>query len=390
MTNDRDRSSNTMKVLHFCNLLPRKEGAYEALLAAIAAGLREGGDTIHFVFAGEPMDAVAERLRAAGATWSVIRGWSDGNREHPWRFVLPACRLLRVHRPNVAVVHFGNEMPSLAASVLAPLFGASGVRDVRWVWEQDQQIADPTPLAARINRLLVLARKFDRFVAVYAGGRRSLLLRGVPEERVVVICNAVGDYTRRRTQGWLRAELGVPIESPLLVSVGSLIARKRIGFLIEAIGRLASTSRPHLAVVGDGPERPNLVRWADTLGVSKRLHLMGLRNDVREVLFEVDAYVHASLAETCTYSISESMATGVPAVVTDAGAAREQIENGVSGFVVGRDDVDGFASRVDLLVRDEVRRREMGAAARRRWEANYRVDVAARRYCELYRSLAAR
>jgi glycosyltransferase involved in cell wall biosynthesis len=376
-----------MRVLFFCNLLPRKEGAYEAVLTAIAAGLQRGGDSIHLVFAGEPIEPVAERLRAAAATWSIIRGWSDGVREHPWRFVLPACRLLRAHRPDVAVVHFGNEFPSLVASLLAPLLGVHGVR---WVWEQDQQIADPSPMAARINRLKLLATRFDRFVAVYEGGRRSLRLRGVPDERIAIIYNAVGDHTRRRPPGWLRAELGVPADSPLVLSVGSLIARKRIGFIIEAIGRLASTSRPHLAVVGDGPERTNLARWAETLGVSRRLHFLGLRSDVRDLMFEADVYVHASAAETCTYAISESMATGIPAVVTEAGAAREQIEDGVSGFVVNRDDLDGFASRIDVLVRDRERRREMGAAARRRWEASYRVETAARRYCELYRALAAR
>jgi glycosyltransferase involved in cell wall biosynthesis len=84
------------------------------------------------------------------------------------------------------------------------------------------------------------------------------------------------------------------------------------------------------------------------------------------------------------------MATGIPAVVTEAGAAREQIEDGVSGFVVERDDLDGLASRIDLLVRDTDRRRAMGAAARKRWDASYRLETAARRYCELYRALAAR
>lgn len=372
-----------MKTLYFCNLRPLKTGAFERFLEELAGVFQRAGDELLLVLAGEPIAPVATAWRRAGLRWRVLPGWCHANgAPRAWGWVVPALTLLRQERPEIAAMHFGNELPTLAAALLAPLWGAPGVR---WVWEQDQQIADPSPLAVRLNRMRALALRCDRFVAVYEGGRRSMRLRGVPDGRIVVIHNAVGAHTQARAPGWARGEFVIPARVPLLLSVGSLIPRKRNAFLIEALA--AADPAAHLILVGDGPERAALTRQAARLGVAERLHLAGLRNDVRDLQSEADLYLHASLAETCTYAVTESMAAGIPAVVTEAGAAREQIEDGVSGHVVARDDLAGFVAAVRSLLADPARRARMGAAARARWAAHFRVEDQARAYHRLYREL---
>lgn len=371
-----------MRVLFFCNLLPRKQGSFERFLVELAARFRQGGDTVVFAFAGEPVPAVGDALRSAGACWEVIEGWSDGLRERPWRFCVPALRLLRRHRPDVAAVHFGNEMPALIVSLLAPLCGCRGVK---WVWQQDQQVSDPSFLTAHLSRLRILAVRFDRFVTVYEGGRRSLISRRIPAAKVAVIHNAVADHRPIRDSGWLRKELGLGDKEILLGTVGSLLPRKRHEFLLEALRRLPADS--HLLIVGDGPLGDALRGRAATMGLPDRVHWLGLRNDVREILQEVDVYVHASLAETCTYATTESMCAGKPAVLTDAGAAREQVADGVSGYVVSPDDLDGFVARVGELVAAPAMRVAMGREARLLWEKRFRVEAQASGYHALYRSL---
>ena len=111
---------------------------------------------------------------------------------------------------------------------------------------------------------------------------------------------------------------------------------------------------------------------------------MGVRNDVTDILLEADLLLHSSTAETCTYAITESMAAGIPAVATDAGAAREQIEDGVSGFVVGRDDLDGFVGRVAELLDDPQHRHAMGAIAQQRWHDRFDLMTTVRQYHALY------
>ncbi len=377
-----------MKTLFFCNLIPLKTGAFETLLATIGAEFAKAGDEFVVVFGGAPIAPVAEALKANGVRWLVLPGWADGpGREHAWRFVLPAVALVRRERPDVAVVHFGNELPTLAASLLVRLGGGP---QPHWVWQQDQQIRDPGRLGRHVSRIRVLAAGVDRFVAVYEGGRQSLIKRGIPEACIAKIPNSIAPYEPQRPAGWLRRELGLRAETVVIVTTGSLIPRKRQDFLLRACAAMGGrlTCDWHLLIVGDGPGRPPLADLARALGIDARVHFLGLRNDVREILAQADVLVHASLAETCTYAITESMAAGIPAVVTEAGAAREQIETGRSGYVLDRDDLDGFIARLGELIGDEDRRKAMGHEARQRWAARYRVEHAARRYHELYRTVA--
>jgi len=74
-------------------------------------------------------------------------------------------------------------------------------------------------------------------------------------------------------------------------------------------------------------------------------------------------------------------------VASDAGAAREQILDGVSGHVTGAEDHDIFAERVIELIDDPKRRASLGAAARKRYEQRYRMQESVRRYHELYAAL---
>ena len=365
---------------------------------------------------------------------------TTGEKVHPWGFVLPALRLLRQERPDVAVVHFGNELPTAATILLARL---TGLGKIKWIWQQDQHIHDPGRIGKRLSRLRLLSFFADHFVAVYEGGRESMKKRGIPADKITVIHNSVAPHTPIRPKGWLRKELGIGPDEVLLVTNGSLIPRKRIDFILRACAELGrgggmvdgswlrveggSRGRgerqtlgtkealptdhcspttyhlppttyhlPHttcppppwrLLVIGEGPERERLAALAAELGIAGRAHFLGLRNDVRDILAESDLYLHASLAEAGTYAICESMSVSIPGVVTEAGAAREQIIDGVTGWVLPPDDLEGFASRIELLMTESKTRCEMGRLAHKRWHERYRVEVAAEKFYELYARL---
>jgi len=376
-----------MKVLFFCNLMPNKVGAFEQLLVRMGKMFREGGDSLVLAFASEPISDVARALTASGTRWHIVQGWDGPDRGvRPWAFLLEALRLLRAERPDIAVVHFGNELPTLAAIGASRLLGLGSVR---WVWQQDQRISDPGPRSSRLSRIGLLRPFVHHFVAVYDGGRRSLTLRGVPESRISVIHNAVAEPRAKQPRGWLRTALDIPSSTVVLTSVASLLARKRTGFLLECVSRLASRDVDAcLVLVGEGPDRALLERRARDLELGDRVHFLGLRNDVSEILSDSDVFVHAALSEACSYAILESMAAGIPAVVCEAGAAREQVEDGESGFVVSPGDPETFVERLTLLSGDPTRRGSFGAAARARWHERYRVENTGAKYLCLYRNLA--
>ena len=389
--------SFSVKVLFFCNLIPLKTGAFEKLLSAIGQKFREVGSEFIVYFSGQPIKPVIESLHESGVRWEIHSEWADGpGKVRQWGFILPALRRVVQERPDVVVVHFGNELPTLITILLARLMG---FRKIKWVWQQDQQIRDPNVFGKCLSRLRLLGTVADHFVAMYEGGRESMLKRGIPVDKITVIHNAVTPYSPARPKGWLRQELGIPANEIILVTIGSLIPRKRIDFLLRACALLNSlTPEPlnpltprrqlwRLLVIGEGSEREPLAALTRKLGIADQVHFLGLRNDIREILPECDLYVHASSAETCTYSVTESMAAGIPAVMLNAGAAKEQIANGVSGYVLDAVDAEAFASRVRELMVDEAKRTEMGRVAEVRWRENFTMDVSASAYHRLYTRL---
>ena len=76
----------------------------------------------------------------------------------------------------------------------------------------------------------------------------------------------------------------------------------------------------------------------------------------------------------------------VPVVATDIGGLPEVVNDGVCGYIVGYQDVNGFARRVAALLKDKELRKRMGKLGRRRFEQHFTADRMARKYAELIRS----
>ncbi len=379
-----------MTVLFLCNLIPDKVGAFEVFLCKLGEALRQNGNSLHVALAGDPIEPVANGLRDAGVTWNVIAGWgAQGGSVRPWKFVLPALRLARELRPGVTVVHFGNELPTFAFGCLLRVLR----RRTTLVWQQHQQIASASLLKRLASRIRVLVPVCDFFTAVYEGGLVSMAERGVPQNRINVILNGIADYAPVRKPGWLRSELGLGSDDVLLVNVGWHVPRKRIEWLLRRVSECnrqlgEDDPRVRFIQVGDGPERGALAALVSELGLDNEVHFLGLRNDVREILSEADIMIHAALAETCTYVITEAMAVSKPVVMTIAGAAHDQIATGESGYVLASNDANGFTRCVVELVRDSEKRSRMGSLARIRFEDRFDLSATVKQYVDFYESVA--
>lgn len=195
---------------------------------------------------------------------------------------------------------------------------------------------------------------------------------GVDCERFVPL----DDDQRART----RADLGLPTDGLLVVSVSRLVPRKGMDVLIEAARRLAP-SFPDLVVTIGGrgrmesrlqgmiargeapvrllgpvadPDLPRLVGAADVFAMACRTRWLGLEQEGFGIVF------------------LEAAAAGVPQVAGDSGGAAEAVEDGVSGLVVRTPGDPGeVAHGLRRLLADDALRLTMGAAARRRAVASF-------------------
>ena len=124
----------------------------------------------------------------------------------------------------------------------------------------------------------------------------------------------------------MRAELGLPADARVIGHVGSLTEQKNHRFWLQIAGKLARMSdRYHFLLVGDGPLRAGIVARAEELGLSDRLVLAGVRDDVPRVLGAMDLFLFPSFYEGLPGAVVEAQAAGLPCLISDAITSETQM-----------------------------------------------------------------
>jgi glycosyltransferase involved in cell wall biosynthesis len=153
----------------------------------------------------------------------------------------------------------------------------------------------------------------------------------------------------------------------VVLSVGAVRDGKGFDFLVEALARIPSGSRPALRVVANvdyEPERRRLAETARQRGVDLRFEI-GVADETLVARYnEARLVVYAPVLEPFGLVSLEAMACGVPVVGVREGGVAETVVDGVTGRLVGRDESE-FAEAVATLLADEPRRLELGREARR-------------------------
>jgi glycosyltransferase involved in cell wall biosynthesis len=162
---------------------------------------------------------------------------------------------------------------------------------------------------------------------------------------------------------------------PRIVGVGSLLPVKRWDRLIQAASVLKERGFDFcVQIAGSGPLREKLQRQAAELGIADRISLLGHVKDIPGFLGEATFLTHTSDSEGCPNVIMEAMASELPVVATDAGDTPLLIEEGKTGFVVGRGDNATLVERMATLLRDGALRVRMGKAGRAKAEGEFGLD----------------
>jgi glycosyltransferase involved in cell wall biosynthesis len=223
------------------------------------------------------------------------------------------------------------------------------------------------PLLRPVDRLLY--RPYSNIVAVSQAVADSLA-RWHPglEPRITTIHNGIlpdrfvaSSGARER----IRKEHGIPERAPALVTVaGGLTAQKGIDVLLTALASLSGTDalRPHLVLVGDGPLRSDLDGQARRLDLTPRVHFLGFRSDIPDLLAAADLFVLPSRWEGCPMVLLEAMAAGVPVVATRVGGVPEIVDHDRSGLLVPPEDPEALAAAIETILSSPDRAQEIAAA----------------------------
>ena len=401
-----------MKVAVLTTVFPRWAGDYF-------------GNYIYHVAAVHTQAGAEVRVVAPHTAGASTQERIDGVEVYRFRYALP---------PSMQVIAYGGGVVteldrSLRAKLLLPFFCLSfllrSIGIVRWA---DVVHAHWT-LAGVIG--LSLARLFRKHsvLTVYGievfTGRFSFLTKLCLRWADHVICISTATEQQMRTrfgqkipnrssvipygvpQAFLnsvdaqfdvRERHKLPDNALIVLSVGRLIERKGIEYLLRAAPLVLKATSTHFLIAGDGPDRPRLERLTAELGLRDAVTFAGTipPDDLPSYYAQSDVFVHPVIAdpsgdvEGLGIVLLEAMALGKPVIASGIGGITDVVADSETGYLLPEKDVDGLAEHVATLISDPGLRERMGEAGRRRVEERFSVPALADQVMQVYEGGTAR
>lgn len=218
-------------------------------------------------------------------------------------------------------------------------------------------------------------------------GIRPALIDVIP--RGVDTGGTTADRDRSSCRMNLLAELGLPKDSFVILNVGRQVAQKGQIYALMALPKII-TEVPTAVLVSagsSGPMTQRLREEARRLGVEGRVHWLGVREDVSDLMAAADVFIFPSLYEGLGVSMLQAMASGLACVVTDRPPMTEVVSDGATGLLVPPRDSDAIAAALVRLAHDHALRGSLAARARAHVATQFDAGVVANRIERLYREV---
>jgi glycosyltransferase involved in cell wall biosynthesis len=213
---------------------------------------------------------------------------------------------------------------------------------------------------------------------------------GSPPDRIIAIRNGmdVSQFDDPVDVAEVRTELGIGPGERVAILVGRFAPRKGHGYCLEAVA-LARERIQGLRVIfaGDGELEEELRMEAERLGVSEAVIFAGFRRDIPRLLAASDALLLPSEDECLPLVILEAMAARRPVIATDVGGISEAVADGETGLLIEPGSASALSNAMVKVLGDPGRAAAMGAAGRRKVEAEFSLDATAAAVLEVYDGL---
>jgi glycosyltransferase involved in cell wall biosynthesis len=232
-----------------------------------------------------------------------------------------------------------------------------------------------------------LARRTHAIVANSQGVVDFYRERGIPTHKFRVIPNGISPARPSAlTRSQVLDEFRIPETGKIVGSMSRLWPQKCIRDVIWATDHLkVFRDDVYLLLLGDGPLRASLERYADQIEIRDKVRFLGIRDDVPELLPHMDVVVSASAYEGLSNSLMEALAAGVPVVATDIPGHRELVRNGETGFLARPGSVADLANLINQLLKDPDLAQRMGNAGKALMATDFSVEKMVTRHEDLYR-----
>ncbi|HVE87846.1 MAG TPA: glycosyltransferase family 4 protein [Myxococcales bacterium] len=353
-----------MRIAFIYGTPPKKLGSLEQWLIGICEEVRRRGhalDVLTYLPVHQAVQADLARLGAGCVPLEQIKASPVAGRRRLASYDLLDVNLLQPRSTAALLCH------------------AAWPAKVIWVDHSPTVASRPGPLVRRaLSRLLdgVTLARAEQVVGVSESVRGRLVRRfHLDPARTRVILNAVDPrrFTAQKAPGASGAMR--------ILCVSQLVPEKGIDTLLRA---MALASAPcTLKVVGYGRMEAPLRKLAEELGLSGRVELLGMRDDVHLLVREADVFAHPSLCEACPLAVMEGMASGCGVIASRVGGIPEIVTDGKDGLLVPPEDPVAFACALDRMAFEPGLRERLAAAGRRTVEQRFSLSRCIRDHVDL-------
>jgi glycosyltransferase involved in cell wall biosynthesis len=242
-------------------------------------------------------------------------------------------------------------------------------------------------------QLKYILKNIDRIVCTSRIMKEEFVKEGADENKIVIIRNGVNveDFERSYER------------CNTMVTMGRFIKSKNIVTLINAFSRFieATDKELKLILIGNGPERDNILNLINKLGLGDKIVLTGMVSNPEEFLKESDLFIFPSLVEGISNSLIEAMSLKLPCIVSNIPGNIEVIGDNNSNkavkegeFIVSEcgiffnpSDISGLVKAIKYIFNNSEVRKKIGKNSYRRILTEYNIEEVSDRYLELYREV---
>lgn len=183
----------------------------------------------------------------------------------------------------------------------------------------------------------------------------------------------------------IRNRIGLGLSDIVVVSAGDLNPNKNNRVVIEAMSKIPD-SRIHYVICGTGILEDELKEMSKSLGVENRVHFLGYRTDMPEILACSDIFVMPSYREGVPRAILEAMDLGLPCIGSKTRGIADLIDENKGGYICRPNDSRGFANAIVALANDSELRHSFGQYNREKAKG-YSIEIVREELTSIYKKV---
>ena len=365
---------------------PTVNGGENSMLAVLQHLLDRAESEFEFCVLGPTQGAMPDRLSELGIPIEALNLFDEVGQRLPREQAIP--RLLEAAKASGADLVHGNSL------AMGRLLGAASREQPTFV--ATSHLRDIMKLSGAAISDLNATR---RLIAVSNATLRFHVGQGLNESIGTVIHNGIDTENFAAgvsARASVRHELGISDDAIVLLTVGQIGLRKGLDTL-ASVGQKLAESRTgiHWLLVGERFSQKaesvefeaSILRTFSECEPSLKLHKLGYRRDIPELMRASDVLVHGARQEPLGRVLLEAAASELAIVATDVGGTGEIIVDGECGSLVPADVPSAMTDAISKLIDDESRRRQIAVSAHRRIRSNFGISKSAEAVADVWNSV---